>query len=445
MLATVSHDILVKRQVGHRARLVLSPAHVSTLDGQAHAARALWNMLHEWWTMVGENRRVDLRDADAAIRRARKDMDFLAVLPAQAAQAVLKTYFRAWRNCWAGRADEPTFKSRIRSVMSVDVPQGQHLNIVRVHRRWGMANLPKIGRVRFRWTKDLPVGKRANAENRITGARLIKDALGWHIAFRVQTLEAEPEAHTGPEVGVDVGVTVPLALSDGNHQGHGRPARTEDGTADRDKWLNAKEKTKLLRLERRAAQRKQHRKPGERTSHRLHRTYDQIRGLRARSTRRHQDWQHKTTTALAQQYGTVVVEALTITNMTRSAKGTVEEPGANVAQKSGLNRAIAQEAWGRTVTMLAYKLAWRGGTLVRVPAPGTSQRCSECGFTTPGNREDQATFVCKKEGCGFEANADDNAALNILHLYRIGHVVEVPAAGRAVVRRARRVKPTTER
>ncbi|WP_444962965.1 RNA-guided endonuclease InsQ/TnpB family protein [Nocardiopsis sp. M1B1] len=176
-----------------------------------------------------------------------------------------------------------------------------------------------------------------------------------------------------------------------------------------------------------------------------HRTYGRIRRLRARATRRHQDWQHKVTTALAERYGTVVVEALTITNMTKSAKGTIEQPGKRVRQKSGLNRAIAQEAWGRTVTMLAYKLAHRGGTLVRVPAPGTSQRCSACGFTTPGSRQNQATFVCKKDGCGFTANADYNAARNILHLYRIGHVVALPAAGRAVVRRARRVKPTTAR
>lgn len=138
-----------------------------------------------------------LANADAAIRQAREDIDFLAVLPAQAAQAVLKTYFQAWKNCWDGHADAPNFKGRFRTVMSVDIPQGRDLNIVRVHRRWGMATIPKVGRVRFRWTKDLPASKRANAENRITGARLVKDALGWHIAFRVHSLEAEPEPHRG--------------------------------------------------------------------------------------------------------------------------------------------------------------------------------------------------------------------------------------------------------
>ncbi|CAM5696290.1 hypothetical protein SALBM311S_07471 [Streptomyces alboniger] len=285
--------------------------------------------------------------------------------------------------------------------------------------------------------QDLPVGKHANTENRITGARLIKDALGWHIAFRVQTLQSRPEPHQGPDIGIDVGVTVPLALSDGETYEHGA-------------WLTEKEKARLLYLEQRAAQRKRHRRHrrhrrhGERTSRRLHRTYDQIAGLRAKAKRRARDWQDQTTTAIARTYGTVVVEALTITNMVKSAMGTLEEPGKNVAQKSGLNRSISGEAWGRTVTMLAYKTAQLGGTLVKVPAPGTSRRCSTCGRTTPGSRESQAVFVCKNLGCGWSGNADHNAARNVLHLYRMGLAL-VPAAGRAVVRRAKRVKPAAAR
>jgi putative transposase len=426
----VSHETLVKRRFGHRARLALSPAEASKADAQAHAARTLWNLLHAWWQMMPKDKRT-LANADAAIRQARKDLDFLAVLPAQAAQAVLKTYVQAWKNCWEGRADTPSFKGRFRSAMSVDIPQGRDLNIKRVHRRWGMTNIPKIGRVRFRWTKDLPVGKHVDKENRITGARLVKDALGWHIAFRVQTLEPKPEPHQGPDVGIDLGVTVPLALSDGETFEHGT-------------WLTEKEKAKLLYLEQRAAQRKAHRKAGERTSRRLHRTYDQIAQLRAKAKRRAVNWQHQTTTTIARAYGTVVVESLTITNMVKSAKGTLEEPGKNVAQKAGLNRSINGEAWGRTVTMLTYKLERNGGTLVKVPAPGTSQRCSACGFTTPGSREDQATFVCKNPDCGFEANADWNAARNILHLYRIG-LVAIPAAGRRSRQARKRVKPTIAR
>jgi putative transposase len=442
---------LVKQQFGHRARLALSPAEIRLIDDQAHAARTMWNCLHSWWQMTPKSD-TKLALADAAIRQARKDLDYLAVLPAQAAQAVLKTYLRAWVNCWEGRAEEPTYKGRFRSVMSVDIPQGRDLQIVRINRRWGMVNIPKVGRVRFRWTRNLPVGKRANKENRITGARLVKDALGWHIAFRVQTLERKLEPHQGPEAGIDAGVNIPLALSNEDHQNHGRPPRLPDGTADRDKWLNADEKAKLLKLERKAAHLKQHRKRGERTSNRLRAMYDQIRKLRAKAKRRAEDWQHKTTTYLARTYSVIVVEQLNILGMTKSPEpkpdpgneGTYLRNGAKA--KAGSNRAIAQEAWGRTVTMLTYKTARLGGRLVKVPAPYTSQRCSACGFVTEGSRETQELFACKNTDCGFQCTADWNAARNILHLYRTGHViVEVPAAGRRGRRAGKTVKPTAAR
>lgn len=328
--------------------------------------------------------------------------------------------------------------------MSVDIPQGRDLHIQRVHRRWGMVNIPKLGRVRFRWTKDLPAGKRANKENRVTGARLVKDALGWHIAFRVQTTEPVPEPHSGPEVGIDAGIAVPLALSDGVVYDHQRPRTADNGGADRDKWLSADEKQKLARLEHRAAHQRSFRARGEKTSRRLSRTYDRIKALRAKATRRHLDWQHKITTDIATRYGTVAVEHLDIMTMTSSARGTIEQPGKNVAQKAGLNRAIGQEAWGRTVTLLGYKLNQRGGALYKVPAQGTSQRCSECWETTSGSRESQAVFVCKNPTCGWSGNADHNAARNVLHLLRSGHAL-APAAGRAVGRRAGRVKPVTAR
>ncbi len=414
----------------------MAPAQAVRLDEQAHAARTLWNLLHDWWTMMPRERR-SLEAADAAIRQARNDIDWLAVLPAQAAQAVLKTYFQAWRNCWEGRAGAPRFKARSRSVMAVDIPQGRDLNLVRVHRRWGMVNIPKLGRVRFRWTRDLPVGKRAGKGHRVTGARLVKDALGWHIVLRIETLEPTADRHHGPEVGIDAGVCVALALSNGDTKTHGA-------------WLTDTEQAKLVALQQRAAHQESFRSRGEQASNRLRGTYDQIRRLRARAKRRHLDWQHKTTTELADTFGVVVVEALPVANMTRRAKPCPDpqHPGRflpnGAAAKSSLNRVINQEAWARTIEQLACKTAARGGTLYRVPAPGTSQRCSACGTSTPGSRESQAVFACKNPDCGWSGNADTNAARNILYLYRSGHAL-APAAGRSSRQARQRVKPTTAR
>ncbi|MFC5805423.1 RNA-guided endonuclease InsQ/TnpB family protein [Streptomyces formicae] len=372
------------------------------MDAQAHAARALWNMLHELCLMCGRGRLPTMAYLDAEVRWARKHVEWMGVLPAQAAQQVLNDYRRAWLNCWNGTAGMPRFKARYRTALVVDVPQGRDLQVKRVHRRWGMVNIPKVGRVRFRWTKDLPGVTKDGPEGRITGARLVKDALGWHIVFRVEAVveAATARAWADSHVGVDRGVRVPLVLSDGTVRDHAP-------------WLTATEARRLVEYERRAARQRAVRKSGTRTSRRLEITYAKIRELRAIAKRRALDWQHKTTTALADSFALVSVEDLRVSNMVRSAKGSIGAPGRNVAQKSGLNRAIAGEAWGRTVDLLAYKLADRGGLLVKVSPANTSQRCSECGFLHPNNRESQSVFVCKNPECGWSGNADHNAGRNI--------------------------------
>jgi putative transposase len=121
---------------------------------------------------------------------------------------------------------------------------------------------------------------------------------------------------------------------------------------------------------------------------------------------------HTLSAAYTKSHGTVVVEKLEILNMTRSAKGTVEEPGTNVAQKAGLNRGILGAGWGRFAEQLRYKLAWSGGSLVEVPAAYSSQTCSACGHIAAQNRPSQAVFCCVS--CGYQDHADLNAAKNLL-------------------------------
>jgi len=98
--------------------------------------------------------------------------------------------------------------------------------------------------------------------------------------------------------------------------------------------------------------------------------------------------------------------------MTASAKGTLEAPGRKVRQKAGLNRSILDQGWRAFRIMLRYKLADRGGQLIEVPPAYTTLSCGECGVIDTASRLSQARFACV--GCGHEANADTNAAINIL-------------------------------
>jgi len=92
------------------------------------------------------------------------------------------------------------------------------------------------------------------------------------------------------------------------------------------------------------------------------------------------------------------------------------QPGRNVKQKSGLNRSILDQAWGEFRRQLEYKQAWSGGRVLAVPPGRTSQTCPGCVHVSRSNRKTQAVFLCMN--CGYTANADDVASINI---ERAGH------------------------
>ena len=120
---------------------------------------------------------------------------------------------------------------------------------------------------------------------------------------------------------------------------------------------------------------------------------------------------HRITTGIIQRFGHIGVEALKIRNMSKSAKGTLENPGKNVAAKSGLNREILTQTWGLIRQQLAYKAEWAGRRFVEVDPKNTSRMCSQCGVIDQASR-DGKLFQCV--ACGHEADADRNAAVNIL-------------------------------
>ena len=139
-----------------------------------------------------------------------------------------------------------------------------------------------------------------------------------------------------------------------------------------------------------------------------------IARLKARESDRRKDWAEKASTGIARRFDVIRVEDLRIRNMTRSAKGTPENPGQKVAQKAGLNRGILRSGWGLLVRRLEDKAP---GRVEKIKPAFTSQRCSACGHVDKESRESQARFVCT--ACGFACNADVNAARNIA----AGHAV----------------------
>jgi transposase len=223
--------------------------------------------------------------------------------------------------------------------------------------------------------------------------RVTMDRAGrWHIAFAVIPAPI-PAPGNGQAVGIDRGVAVSAALS--------------TGELLHCPGLSAHERARLRRLHRKLSRAK-------RGSNRRGRVKHAIARLKARETDRRKDWAEKASTDIARRFDVIRVEDLQITNMTRSAKGTQENPGRNVRQKAGLNRGILASGWGLLVRRLEEKAP---GRVEKINPAFTSQRCSACGRVDRGSRESQAVFRCT--ACGFAGNADVNAAINIA----AGHAV----------------------
>jgi putative transposase len=393
--AKVSEMIVVKRCVKYP--MAPSSAQSDVLDRQTSAARALWNLIHAHHTFYeGSKRWPSWTESDTAIRQARKDIDWLAVLPAQAAQQVLKAYKQAWLNYWNGTHGRPTWKT-LRARRAVDVPQARDLNLTPLNGRWATVAVPKVGAVKVRLHRATP--------ERVTGARVVREATGWLLVVRGENRMVKPRQRRAERgsIGIDRGVTHTLAMSDGSF-------------IDQRATLAAGEKRRLYRLERHAARQRAGKPRGRRASKRLLRTYTQIAAVKARQARRRYEFAHQASAALvAAGVATLVVEGLRVQNMTRSAKGTTDTPGVNVKQKSGLNRSILDQGWTQILALLTYKADQAGARVVAVRPHGTSQTCHQCRSTAKGQRESQALFRCANPACGWTGNADTNAAIVIKH------------------------------
>ncbi len=113
------------------------------------------------------------------------------------------------------------------------------------------------------------------------------------------------------------------------------------------------------------------------------------------------DWHHRTSRALANTAGSIVIEDLQPVRMTRSAKGTAARPGRNVSARAGLNRESLRR-------MLEYK----AHRVIAVDPRHTSRTCAACGHVDARSRRTRDRFHCV--ACGHADHADLNAAANIL-------------------------------
>ena len=372
-----------------RYRLLPTPAQQAVLRDHCGHARYIWNLAveqHSHWH-PGRKSAPGYLEQCRQLTAARAEYPWLAAGSQTVQQQALRDFGQAMAAFVdpGNPAGRPSWRKAGRDEGFRIVGRGRQWEVRRVSRKVGQVWVPKAGWVRFRWSRPVPPG--------VKSYRVTMDRAGrWHVAFAVIPAPV-PAPGNGQAVGIDRGVAVSAALSTGEllHC----PA------------LTGRERIRLRRLQRRLAR-------ATRRSKRRGRVKHAIARLRARETDRRKDWAEKTSTDLARRFDVIRVEGLKITNMTRSAKGTRENPGRNVRAKAGLNRGILGSGWGLLVRRLEDKAP---GRVEKVKPHYTSQRCSACGQVDRGSRESQAVFRCT--ACGVAANADVNAAINIA----AGHAV----------------------
>jgi putative transposase len=206
----------------------------------------------------------------------------------------------------------------------------------------------------------------------------------WYATFECER-DLSPLSATGRAVGVDRGVRVLVATSDGERITNPRIADRHRATVEqhalaldtatvkdaRGRPLNRRDPARIAAV-RRLARAKE----------------------REASSRR--DYLRKVALSSVRRYDIIAIEDLRVRNMTHSAKVTAVSPGTNVAAKSGLNRAILDAGFGILATLIREKAEYAARVVVNVNLAYTSQTCAAC------------------VRCGHSADADINAAQNIL-------------------------------
>ncbi len=373
------NDKVVCMLTGRRFRLKLTPEQAQACTEYGGVCRAVWNAALDqrrearrkgaWANYVPQARQL-------AEAKREPGLEWLKVAPSHLLQQTLRDLDRACR-------EHGTFTVRWRVKHrwspSFRFPDPKPMAVERINRKWGRVKLPKLGWATYRSTRALG--------GPIRSATVSFKAGQWWISFLVDDDQTTPERHANPgaAVGIDRGVAYAAVTSDGRF--HDR-AFVTPGEVKRYKRLQ----------QQLARQRKGSASWG--------RTLMRLRRLSCRITDRRGDFTAQVAHRIASDNAVVVLEDLKTTNMTARASKR------NVKAKAGLNRAILDKGWHRLELALSSKARYTGTKLVTIHPAYTSQTCHACGHCAANNRDSQASFCCT--ACGHRANADVNAARNIL-------------------------------
>ena len=312
----------------------------------------------------------------------KRESPWLAEAPAHALQQAIVDLDRAYANFFQKRAEAPTFhKKGVR-----DSYRESDTKCIKLDQGNSRIQLPKIGWVRYRNSRAV-LGQIRSVTVRLSAGK-------WFVSVSTLREVKQPQHPSTSAVGLDWGVARFYTLSDGEYQDPCQPLQ---------RYL-----PKLAKLQRRLARKKKFSNNWKKAKAKVTKLHSKVANIR-------RDFAHQASNHISKNHAVVFIEDLQVKRMSAVSKGTKTKPGERAAQKSGLHRSILDASPFELRRQLEYKTQWNGALLVPMPPQNTSRTCpislGGCGQVSAENRKTQAKFVCVE--CGFSANADFVAAVNI--------------------------------
>lgn len=344
----------------YKFRLYPTETQVKIMNGALETCRILYN---ELLADRIENK-TGFYEQKKMLVGLKKNNKYLKQVYSQVLQDVVLRLDKAYQAFFTGLSRYPKFRRRGR-YNSFTYPQsGFKLSL-----EDSRIKLSMIGDVKVRIHRQVDGGA-------IKRVIVIRDIDQWFISILVEEIPLKKLSGDG-KVGVDVGVSSLVALSDGT-------------LIDNPRFLNLSvERIKML--QRRLSRKKRGSNNREKAKLSLAKMWRKVR-------RQRDDFTHKLSDKLVKDNKTIVFEDLRIGNMVKN---------------HNLASAIMDSTWGKLRQLTAYKAERRGGQVILVNPCGTSQKCSRCGNIERLKLSDRV-FRCS--ACGIILDRDVNAARNILNL-----------------------------
>ena len=357
-------------RLSYRFRLFTTAAQDEALTGMLGAFCDLYNAGLQQRIEAYQRRGVSLRYGNQAaeLKAVRAADERLAGYSFSAEQQVLRRLDKTF-SAFFGRIRHgakpgfPRFRAKAR-FDSAEFRVGDGLTL-RKSGRLGIVGIP--GEIKVRWHRPLPADAKV-------GAAVVSRSCGkWYVCFQIELPDPVVAERPYAPVGVDLGLTSLVALSNGE-------------------MVPTPQHTRIASKRQRRLQRSLSR--CKRGSKRRWKAKVRLARHSAKTASRRRDFSHKLSAGLVERFSHIAFEDLNIKGLAAGM----------------LAKSVHNAAWNQLVQHTTYKAAYAGGVVVLVDPRGTSQTCPECG-TIARKTLAERRHICD---CGYCADRDVAAARIVL-------------------------------